>query len=284
MLGHEIGKAMNSEESAVGKHYDDNILAYELDRLERHCPVEFALTLRALARWVPPGASVALDVGVGSGAYSSWLASRAIDVHMVDVSEKLLETAAGRLEREGLGSRIAGRHHLSATDLSTIPDAHADVVLALGPLYHLRELEDRRSSVREAARVLKPGGVIFAAGVNKMALLRDAFREAPESGARLRQRRLRFLEDGRLDPESAPPIGFAHLTSSAEFAALFLEEFDRIALWGRESFPSQAQEKLVGLSEADREAWLDIVEQTAALPEAIGYSDHFLYIGRRTVT
>ena len=39
--------------------------------------------------------------------------------HLVDVSEKLLEASADRLEGQGLGGRIAGRHHQSATDLST---------------------------------------------------------------------------------------------------------------------------------------------------------------------
>jgi len=272
---------MNREERAVGRHYDDNVFEYELERLERHSPVEFGLTIRALSRWIPTSAEVAVEVGVGSGAYSSWLASRGINVHLVDVSEKLLEASADGLERQGLGGRIAGRHHRSATDLSNLRDGDADVLLTLGPLYHLRELEDRRRSVREAARVLKPRGVIFAAGVNKMALLRDAFRDAPESGARFRERRLRFLEDGRLDPEIAPPIGFAHLTTSAEFADLFLEQFEQIALWGLESFTSSSQEKLLGLNEEDREAWLDIVERTAPLPEALGYSDHFLYVGRR---
>lgn len=272
---------MNSEEKAVGRHYDENVLEYELERLERHSPVEFGLTLRALSRFLPDTAAVAVEVGVGSGAYSLWLASRGIEVHLVDVSEKLLEAAIRRIDREGLGGRIAGSHHLSARALSTIPAAHADIVLALGPFYHLPKLDDRRRAVSEAARVFKPGGMIFAAGVNKMALLRDAFRDAPESGARLRERRLRFLEDGQLNPEVAPPIGFAHLTTSTEFADLFLSEFDRIALWGLESFTSPAQEKLLGLSEEDREAWFDIIEQTAPLPEALGFSDHFLYVGRR---
>src|SRR4030095_355826 len=117
---------MKSEESAGGRHYDDNIFDYELERLERHCPVEFGLTLRALSHWLPSAAGVAVEVGVGSGAYSSWLASRGISVHLVDVSERLLENAADRLRREGLEDQIAGRHHMSATELSTIPDAQAD--------------------------------------------------------------------------------------------------------------------------------------------------------------
>jgi ubiquinone/menaquinone biosynthesis C-methylase UbiE len=272
---------MKPEEIAVGRHYDEKNLAFELERLERHSPVEFGLTLRALTRFLPDTAEVAIDVGVGSGAYSLWFANRGIDVELVDVSRNLLKAATDLLNRQGLGQRIAGSHHLSATDLGVIPDGHGDILLALGPFYHLRELDDRRKAVSEAARVLKPRGLIFAAGINKMALLRDAFRDGPESGARFRDRRMRFLEDGLVDPEVAPPIGFAHLTTSGEFADLFLHNFEQIALWGLESFTSAAQEKLSGLGLEDREAWFDIVERTAPLPEALGASDHFLFVGRR---
>jgi S-adenosylmethionine-dependent methyltransferase len=272
---------MKDEEIAVGRHYDQNVLAYEHDRLELHCPVEFAMTLRALSRFMPTSAKVAVDIGVGSGAYSSWLASRGIDVHLVDVSQKLLQAAVDRLEHEGYLDRLASQNHLSATELESIPSACADIILLLGPFYHLRQLDDRRRAACGAARVLKPGGVIFAAGISKLALLRDAFKEAPESGLRFRNRRLKFLEDGQLDPELAPPIGFAHLTTSAEFSDLFVDQFEPIALWGLESFTNTAQEKLLQLKEDDREAWFDILERTAPLAEALGYSDHFLYIGRR---
>ncbi len=50
---------------------------------------------------------------------------------------------------------------------------------------------------------------------------------------------------------------------------------------GLESFTSPAQQLLASLPEADRDAWLDVVDATASLPEALGYADHFLYVGRR---
>jgi ubiquinone/menaquinone biosynthesis C-methylase UbiE len=275
---------MNPEEKAVGHHYDEGILTYELERLEKHSRVEFLLTLRALARWVPSTRGVAVDIGVGSGAYSSWLAARGFRVHLVDVSAKLLDATMERLKREGSEAQILGRHHRSATDLDTLPDECADVLLALGPLYHLREADDRRKAVCEAARILKPNGLLFAAGINRMAFLRDAFRHSPGKGALLRESCLKFLEDGQLDPDTAPPIGFAHLTTATEFGGLFVEAFERIALWGVDAFTSPAPEKLVGLSREDCEAWLDVVERAAPLPDALGYTDHFLYVGRRAKT
>ncbi|MGH9934944.1 MAG: hypothetical protein ACREAM_01790 [Blastocatellia bacterium] len=34
------------------------------------------------------------------------------------------------------------------------------------------------------------------------------------------------------------------------------------------------------LSEAEAEAWLDLIEQTGTMPEAFGLADHYLYVGR----
>ena len=53
----------------------------------------------------------------------------------------------------------------NALDLSAFPDDRYDVTLLLGPLYHLYCQEDKRQALREAIRVTKPGGVIFAAYV-----------------------------------------------------------------------------------------------------------------------
>lgn len=53
----------------------------------------------------------------------------------------------------------------NALDLSSFPDNQYDITLLLGPLYHLYTTEDKQQALREAIRVTKKNGVIFAAYV-----------------------------------------------------------------------------------------------------------------------
>jgi SAM-dependent methyltransferase len=62
-------------------------------------------------------------------------------------------------------------------------DSFADVVLLLGPLYHLTLAADRDRALSEAARILKPGGWLFAAAISRWAsaldgLVRDLHADA----------------------------------------------------------------------------------------------------------
>jgi ubiquinone/menaquinone biosynthesis C-methylase UbiE len=54
-----------------------------------------------------------------------------------------------------------------------MPTGSADAVLLLGPLYHLVEQSDRVQALREARRILKVGGVLFAAAISRFASLID---------------------------------------------------------------------------------------------------------------
>jgi len=271
-------RELNEQEESVGRYYDEVIFDAEITRLKEIFPVEYAITARHLRRWIPDGAAVA-EIGVGGGLYSELLARRGCRLHLVDVSEKLLIAASERLRASGLAAQIVGVDRASATNPGCLRDAAFDAVLMLGPLYHLLTLDERRWAVSEAARVLKPGGVLLAAGINRLDYLRDLFRESPQKILLRRDFIRQFLRDGNLDPEIAPPIGHSHTTTVDEFRELFSGDFEELAMIAVESFSSPWQGKLNELSEAEAEAWLDLIEQTGTMPEAFGLADHYLYVG-----
>lgn len=98
-----------------------------------------------------------LEVACGAGQGLGYLATLAKRVAGGDISEAVLERA-----RRHYGERIAlGR--FSAESLP-YPDASFDVVLLFEALYYL---PDATGFVREARRVLRPGGVLLIVTANK---------------------------------------------------------------------------------------------------------------------
>jgi ubiquinone/menaquinone biosynthesis C-methylase UbiE len=272
---------LTEQEERVGRYYDEVIFDAEITRLKELFPVEYAVTARHLRRWIPDGATVA-EIGVGGGLYSELLARRGCHLRLVDVSQKLLDAARERLRATGLESQIIGVDRASATNLDCLNDNACDAVLMLGPLYHLLTLDERRQAVSEAARVLKPFRFLLASGINRLAYLRDLFCETPEKILERRDFIRQFLGDGNLNPEIAPPIGHAHLTTVEEFRSLFADNFKEMVLVAVESFSGPWQAKLNELPEAEGEAWLDLIEETGIMmSEALGLADHYLYVGEK---
>jgi SAM-dependent methyltransferase len=266
-------------EISVREHYDSSS-HLEADRLRLRSPVEFEVTKKCLERWLPAYGSAA-DIGVGAGHYAEFLARKKWSIHLADISQRFLDVSCARLSSENLNSKILSVSCCSGTDLNAIATGSCDAVLLLGPLYHLPTIELRRKAVSEAARILKTGGVLFAAGINRLAYFRDLLSRNPFAATDREEFHRQFLADGNLDPIHAPLIGLAHLTTVAEFRHLFCAAFRELALVGVESFSGGWQENLVEMDPREREAWLALVEQTAFTPEGLGASDHFLYVGYR---
>lgn len=279
----EQGDGVSEEQdrqTAVGAHYDGAGYDFEVTRLEKLGPVERAMTERVLARLIPAG-SVVADVGVGAGHYDEFLARRGCSLHLVDVSQRLLGTALERLRGCGGAELVLDATVASATDLGHLEDESCDVVLLLGPLYHLLTLLERRQAVAEALRVLRPGGVVLAAAISRLAGLHAEYLCWPERGAERYDRLTRFLADGLVGPEDSAALGHGYFTTAAEFRELFARDFDEELLAGVESFTGCEQESFAGLSDDTNDAWLDLVARTMALPEALGCCEHFLYAGRK---
>ncbi|HEX2491640.1 MAG TPA: class I SAM-dependent methyltransferase [Blastocatellia bacterium] len=273
---------LSEHEENIGRYYDEVIFDAEVTRLKDFFPVEYAITARHLRRWIRDATTV-IEIGVGGGLYSEMLALQGHQLCLVDVSAKLLDAAVERLRGCGLEKRIVRVERASATNLDCFQDNAFGAVLMLGPLYHLLTPDERVRAVGEAERVLKPSGILFASGINRLAYLRDLFRESPEKILARRDFIGQFLRDGNLTPEIAPPIGHAHLTTVDEFRDLFAGAFKELALVGVEAFSSPWQVKLNELSAAQAEAWLDLIERAETLmPDALGMADHFLYVGEKS--
>jgi ubiquinone/menaquinone biosynthesis C-methylase UbiE len=133
--------------------------------------IEFAITQDAFVRYLPQRARI-LDLGGGAGRWTVWLAQKGYKVTFADLSPNLLEIARRKIHEYGVENQIEEIVNCDACDLSHWPDAAFDVVLCLGPFYHITEPVSRVEVAREINRVLKPGGLVFAAFMPIYAFLR----------------------------------------------------------------------------------------------------------------
>jgi len=102
-----------------------------------------------------------LEIDCGVGRVGRGLAPFLREWIWCDASGNMIEHA--RLRLDGVPNvRLV---ELPASDLSPIPDASVDAVYCTIVLMHLQEW-DRRIYVREAHRILKPGGRFFCDNIN----------------------------------------------------------------------------------------------------------------------
>jgi len=153
---------------------DDALAGYyersdERGRLETD-PVEFLRTRELLAAWLPSAPAEVLDVGGGAGVYALWLAGLGYTVDMVDAIPKHIAQALDASRRAASPLRTA---QVGDARALAAADASVDVVLLLGPLYHLTESVDRLRALEEAWRVLRHGGVVVAAAIGRWASTAD---------------------------------------------------------------------------------------------------------------
>lgn len=154
--------------SNIEKHYNKH--PEDLRLLRRHGVVEFEVTMHHLHRFLQQGQYI-LDIGAGTGRYSSSLLAEGYKVKAVELVRRNIDVF---LKREPTADVVQG----DARNLSFIADDTADITLLLGPLYHLIGDEDKLKALNEAKRITKPGGLIFVAYLmNEYSILSYCFDE-----------------------------------------------------------------------------------------------------------
>ena len=257
----------------------------EIGRLERGLGiVEFHRTKEILSRYID-GGKVIFDIGGGIGMYAAWLAKKGNELHLIELAENAVEYAKANMMQDC--HFVAEMGNALQVDR---PDESADVVLLMGPLYHLRDRGDRLQALRESFRVLKKGGLLVSAGISKFISMTWALSVYGEKND--------FIDDpvffnmirgemttgDHIRPAEYPRfIAESYFTTTeemkAEIAEAGFEVEKAVAVEGCIWFTPHLAEKWE--DEASRERLLEIVRITESEPEMMGMSPHFLVVARK---
>lgn len=246
--------------------------------------LEFARTKELLARVLPEPPARVLDVGGGAGVYSAWLAGQGYEVHLVDASARLVDEA--RKFSATLDKPIATFSIADARDLPQ-PDGFANVVLLMGPMYHLPEASAREAALSEARRVLTASGLLVIAAISRYASALDGLSRNLARDPAFARMRDRDLQDGqhRNETDRLDYFTTAYFHRPEDLAKELEDAgFDDVRVFGVEGpgwIVADFDDKW-----ADPQQRADLMALARALesePAIIGVSAHLLGIASRRV-
>jgi ubiquinone/menaquinone biosynthesis C-methylase UbiE len=244
--------------------------------------LEETRTRELILRHAPRPPAKVIDVGGAAGAYAFWLAELGYEVRLVDAVARLVEVA--RAKNESAAERLVS---CDVGDARALPhqDESADMLLLLGPLYHLVDSADRSTALGEAFRVIRPGGVLVAAGISRFASLldglsRDLLHDREFAG---------IVERDLLDGNHRNTTGRLEFFTTAYFhhpqelrGEIAAAGFDVSGLYGVEGPAWILDDFLERWNDEERRSM--IIETARALesePSTIGCSAHLIVVGRK---
>ena len=146
----------------------------EKDRLELDLfRLEGIRTKEIICRYLSKENMRIADIGGGAGYYAFWLQEKGHHVNLVDLSPKNIELAKKYSLKTGI--QLNSLELGDATD-SKFKENQFDLVLLLGPLYHLTNKDERLQALSEAKRILKSNGILLIAIISRYASLIDGFK------------------------------------------------------------------------------------------------------------
>src|ERR1044072_7538504 len=268
--------------SEIVAHYRDGI---ELPRLTKGTgPLEYLRTQELLQRYLPAPPAVVVDVGGGPGGYAGWLAELGYTVHLLDPVPLHVSQAADASRRQ-----LRPLASVGVGDARELPfsEGNADAVLLLGPLYHLTRREDRLAALREAFRVLRVGGRVFAVGISRFASALDGLKSGYLDDPAFVSICERDLLDGQHRNPANTPSYFttAYFHQPAELKDEMVDSGfqheDTFGIEGPAWLLQDFCEQWEDLSK--RERLLAITRAVERQPSLLGVSAHLLAVGVKTL-
>jgi SAM-dependent methyltransferase len=179
-----------------------------------------------------------------------------------------------------LGLPLTGMR-VDSRDLSSIKDEQYDHILCMGPMYHIKDENERITTINECLKKLKPNGIIYVAFVSSYSFVWDYLIRNPDL----------ILTDERksqlnvmLDDENFVGQGFTdNFFIRPNDVLPFFEQFnlEKLNLLNCESFLYLREAELLSRPPEVVTAWLDLAEQVCEREDMLNLAEHIMYIGRK---
>ena len=241
--------------------------------MSRHGQVEFLTTMRYIEKYLQPGMRI-LEIGAATGRYSHALARMGYRVdavelvqHNIDIFNSLTQPGENVTIRQG-----------DARELSFLGDGQYDIVLLLGPMYHLFTVEDQKRALSEALRVTKEGGILMAAYCgNEATMVQYCF-----GRGMLREEKYQNLVDPVTFKASSDPAELFELYRREDIDALMADfHTERLHYVGTDMATNYMRDVIDGMEDDLFEMYLRYHFVICERPDCVGVSHHILDIHRK---
>ena len=250
----------------------------ENDRMDRN-PLEYLRCKEIISRYLDDKVMKIADIGGATGAFSFWLAQQGHIVRLLDYTPLHIDQAKEKSASIGIELRS-----YDCGDAKHLPyeSGEFDLVLLMGPLYHMQKEEDRLQCLREAYRVLKNNGIIICECISRYANIFEGFKNNLMNDEKFVEILDENLAFGMHNPQDTGYFtkAFFHTVELLK-SEIKQAKFSFIDLVSIEGF-AQALDTDRWLSdEGKKETLLKYIRKTERIPELLGISGHHMIIGKK---
>ncbi|MCG8513708.1 MAG: class I SAM-dependent methyltransferase [Halanaerobiales bacterium] len=237
--------------------------------------MEFITTTHVINKLIQVNDRI-IEIGAGTGRYSFYYAEKGFEVSAVELVPENVAIMRKKLSKKYAGSLRLMITQGDARDLSIFPAESFELALCLGPIYHLPDPAEKEKAIREGLRVLKPGGVLAVAYINKFAVYLSTLID--EGGFKNPTILKNILNHGATYLDDCDCFYFTTPEEMEDLMEKFdIEPITQVATDGVNYFG------IVNKLPADElPFWIENHLATCEQPSLLGYSLHGLYLCRKS--
>ena len=255
------------------KQYSDGIEETRLS-CSKAANAEFLVTLYYISKYLHPGARV-IDIGAGVGAYAKELSHKGYMVDALDLHPINVEKMKSIFKNE----KNIKVFQADARDLSAFQENSYDIVLVMGPIYHLHNTEERLRAIEEAVRIAKSGAPIFVAFCLQDApLIQYIFQSenpALEIGTIGYERETAMVTENK---GSSIKLDTLDKVKELIDMACKVLSVTRGPIFSQDGLSNIIRREINKMSEESYHEWIQYLIATAERSDLMGYSNHIVQI------